>query len=126
MYSVCICFFFFFKQKTAYEMRISDWSSDVCSSDLLQHLRHHAAGAHQAPDMLDRLDAAELHEAGAGDGVDRLTCRLGNQVQLVAGHLPASARRVVFAWPVPAARTPGTTTAVFPSVKHSLTTTSRP
>src|SRR3546814_8048811 len=30
-----ICFlFFFFKQKTAYEMRISDWSSDVCSSDL--------------------------------------------------------------------------------------------
>src|SRR3546814_7972264 len=29
-------FFFFFKQKTAYEMRISDWSSDVCSSDLIQ------------------------------------------------------------------------------------------
>src|SRR3546814_12110296 len=28
------CFFFFVKQKTAYEMRISDWSSDVCSSDL--------------------------------------------------------------------------------------------
>src|SRR3546814_912453 len=31
----CSCLFFFFKQKTAYEMRISDWSSDVCSSDLL-------------------------------------------------------------------------------------------
>src|SRR3546814_16413477 len=30
----CCVFFFFFKQKTAYEMRISDWSSDVCSSDL--------------------------------------------------------------------------------------------
>src|SRR3546814_7917444 len=30
----CVFFFFFFKQKTAYEMRISDWSSDVCSSDL--------------------------------------------------------------------------------------------
>src|SRR3546814_19087203 len=29
-----MCFFCFFKQKTAYEMRISDWSSDVCSSDL--------------------------------------------------------------------------------------------
>src|SRR3546814_1631880 len=28
-------FFFFFKQKTAYEMRISDWSSDVCTSDLV-------------------------------------------------------------------------------------------
>src|SRR3546814_4613701 len=35
---VCV---FFFKQKTAYEMRISDWSSDVCSSDL----DHHAVGA---------------------------------------------------------------------------------
>src|SRR3546814_2947428 len=30
--------FFFFKQKTAYEMRISDWSSDVCSSDLAGHV----------------------------------------------------------------------------------------
>src|SRR3546814_5059604 len=33
-YRVYVVFFFFFKQKTAYEMRISDWSSDVCSSDL--------------------------------------------------------------------------------------------
>src|SRR3546814_4329286 len=32
--SLFILVFFFFKQKTAYEMRISDWSSDVCSSDL--------------------------------------------------------------------------------------------
>src|SRR3546814_1482867 len=38
MSSLCMVYgfvFFFFKQKTAYEMRISDWSSDVCSSDLL-------------------------------------------------------------------------------------------
>src|SRR3546814_6336053 len=36
----CWCsFFFFFKQKTAYEVRISDWSSDVCSSDLVRSLR---------------------------------------------------------------------------------------
>src|SRR3546814_280275 len=35
---VClILIFIFFKQKTAYEMRISDWSSDVCSSDLANH-----------------------------------------------------------------------------------------
>src|SRR3546814_5549739 len=34
-----LLFFFFFKQKTAYEMRISDWSSDVCSSDLTDHGR---------------------------------------------------------------------------------------
>src|SRR3546814_1917873 len=33
-YTRCCFDFFFFKQKTAYEMRISDWSSDVCSSDL--------------------------------------------------------------------------------------------
>src|SRR3546814_4983722 len=33
---MCVVCFFFFKQKTAYEMRISDWSSDVCSSDLLR------------------------------------------------------------------------------------------
>src|SRR3546814_5965488 len=37
--SLCsFLFFFFFKQKTAYEMRISDWSSDVCSSDLFAEL----------------------------------------------------------------------------------------
>src|SRR3546814_7546576 len=42
MVCVLLCFgfdvFFFFKQKTAYEVRISDWSSDVCSSDLINHL----------------------------------------------------------------------------------------
>src|SRR3546814_6769967 len=44
--------FFFFKQKTAYEMRISDWSSDVCSSDLHEaELRLRAAEAN-----LERLD----------------------------------------------------------------------
>src|SRR3546814_4159075 len=37
MYVCLYIFFFFFKQKTAYEMRISDWSSDVCSSDLSGH-----------------------------------------------------------------------------------------
>src|SRR3546814_4783331 len=35
-----MCCFFFFKQKTAYEVRISDWSSDVCSSDLLPRRTH--------------------------------------------------------------------------------------
>src|SRR3546814_15994121 len=45
----CLCtvlfFVFFFKQKTAYEMRISDWSSDVCSSDLLRPQTGRAPGA---------------------------------------------------------------------------------
>src|SRR3546814_9505381 len=38
---ICVCVF---KQKTAYEMRISDWSSDVCSSDLLHRLAARARG----------------------------------------------------------------------------------
>src|SRR3546814_1983840 len=37
LYCVVLFLVFFFKQKTAYEMRISDWSSDVCSSDLTNH-----------------------------------------------------------------------------------------
>src|SRR3546814_11609329 len=36
-YALTVCLFFFFKQKTAYEMRISDWSSDVCASDLMRN-----------------------------------------------------------------------------------------
>src|SRR3546814_7499986 len=56
-------YFFFFKQKTAYEMRISDWSSDVCSSDLaqghFQHAQHDAvvAGAERLGGF-DQVDAA--------------------------------------------------------------------
>src|SRR3546814_12083846 len=46
MYFVC---FFFFKQKTAYEMRISDWSSDVCSSDLGHTLTATAGAAPGTP-----------------------------------------------------------------------------
>src|SRR3546814_6762050 len=44
---------FFFKQKTAYEMRISDWSSDVCSSDLLEvaHGQQVARPVHITVDM---------------------------------------------------------------------------
>src|SRR3546814_3723470 len=47
----CCCFVFFFKQKTAYEMRISDWSSDVCSSDLPAGWTPpwHARGARNSP-----------------------------------------------------------------------------
>src|SRR3546814_2608009 len=44
----CVFVVFFFKQKTAYEMRISDWSSDVCSSDLGLHLPLEAGEQDQA------------------------------------------------------------------------------
>src|SRR3546814_7916424 len=49
-----LLFIFFFKQKTAYEMRISDWSSDVCSSDLI------IAAAKAGPDaiLLPKVESA--------------------------------------------------------------------
>src|SRR3546814_10040019 len=64
MLLIFIClYFFFFKQKTAYEMRISDWSSDVCSSDLdlaLTFLRGVIFGIFRKVAMrarfLDRID----------------------------------------------------------------------
>src|SRR3546814_2007039 len=49
------CCFFFFKQKTAYEMRISDWSSDVCSSDLQGRSLH-----------LQRLGDGDIPTLGMG------------------------------------------------------------
>src|SRR3546814_8226162 len=57
--SFCVLFFFFFKQKTAYEMRISDWSSDVCSSDL------QACGPLPdvaADDIENQIDSADIFE----------------------------------------------------------------
>src|SRR3546814_4994707 len=56
------CCFFFFKQKTAYEMRISDWSSDVCSSDLAE-LRGRAGGGTGGRRAADRAGAASAHRA---------------------------------------------------------------
>src|SRR3546814_2961479 len=57
------CFFFFFKQKTAYEMRISDWSSDVCSSDL-------------SSSMIARNRAAD----GRGDALRCAVVKVASQV----------------------------------------------
>src|SRR3546814_840028 len=65
--------FFFFKQKTAYEMRISDWSSDVCSSDLEALARQpkvEGAGAGQlylAQETNDLFGQAEKLSEEAGD-----------------------------------------------------------
>src|SRR3546814_5023310 len=63
-----LLFFFFFKQKTAYEMRISDWSSDVCSSDL------------------QRFDDAGGKRARRFDG-DALGDRVARGRQVAAAHL---------------------------------------
>src|SRR3546814_6629503 len=59
-FSLVFGVFFFFKQKTAYEMRISDWSSDVCSSDL------HFASHHVHP----FLDAEHGRLGGIGRDAD--------------------------------------------------------
>src|SRR3546814_5630136 len=60
MYSVSFYkYFFFFKQKTAYEMRISDWSSDVCSSDLSPVTRR----------QLERQPSDRLEGIAGGSGV---------------------------------------------------------
>src|SRR3546814_6282239 len=77
---------FFFKQKTAYEMRISDWSSDVCSSDLLRRVEQRAgqAGPRPAPDGPPRpVRAAHLQR------------RAGGQGQARAGPLPSCDRKSV-------------------------------
>src|SRR3546814_9577665 len=71
---------FFFKQKTAYEMRISDWSSDVCSSDL-QVLGRTAVGS---------LGGAAAERAGLPEWAQDVA-QLGTEVGL--GFLPKSAVR---------------------------------
>src|SRR3546814_3918986 len=60
-----VCFlFFFFKQKTAYELRISDWSSDVCSSDLLDPFHREAVAGIGAVIRLDDAAAFVDQEIG--------------------------------------------------------------
>src|SRR3546814_3077349 len=51
-----LCLFFFFKQKTAYEWRISDWSSDVCSSDLINDRKL----PDKAIDVIDEVGAMQM------------------------------------------------------------------
>src|SRR3546814_18373785 len=79
---MCRCYFFFFKQKTAYEMRISDLSSDVCSSDLHLQYRLHPFtddglcilgeidGAHQAQRNCDGHGDDRADEDGAPEERD--------------------------------------------------------
>src|SRR3546814_16169093 len=84
---VCKCFFFgmffFFKQKTAYEMRISDWSSDVCSSDL--HGDDHREGGRERREAdrgEERATPAVVGE-DLGIPVERQTFRRKQQALLL-------------------------------------------
>src|SRR3546814_6094404 len=75
---------FFFKQKTAYEMRISDWSSDVCSSDLI----YNEVGRTEVIEDIFGDDAAErMHncKSGARDGFKcKLAVHNGNVFEIRA------------------------------------------
>src|SRR3546814_5787931 len=72
---------FFFKQKTAYEMRISDWSSDVCSSDLRTMKMHqgHRGANHPVQRVGDGPDAGvvEITSMNHGFAVDASTLPAG-------------------------------------------------
>src|SRR3546814_3998691 len=73
LYTFCSFCFFLFKQKTAYEMRISDWSSDVCSTDLLADT---LAAQWKKWDQVDRvqLDSAWVRRLEAIQ-IGRASCR---------------------------------------------------
>src|SRR3546814_7648033 len=68
---------FFFKQKTAYERRISDWSSDVCSSDLCPY---HFAFANSKSQDVAAMTAGtkKLVELGTIDDVEKVATRIYN------------------------------------------------
>src|SRR3546814_15875317 len=83
---------FFFKQKTAYEMRISDWSSDVCSSDLYAHGPVLETPADRFAAHLVSLmrggPALETEDDGDGYGLgSRLASREVDILTLVSGGL---------------------------------------
>src|SRR3546814_2011900 len=68
---------FFFKQKTAYEMRISDWSSDVCSSDLRGESEHRMKAARCREQAAQRGKHDKRHHARLGqrEQIGRASCR---------------------------------------------------
>src|SRR3546814_2900252 len=66
---MCISLFFF-KQNTSYEMRISDWSSDVCSSDLFEFMAHLLA-EHQKDALADQLQVALIEPDIAHAGLEK-------------------------------------------------------
>src|SRR3546814_18523246 len=74
--------FFFFKQKTAYEMRIRDWSSDVCSSDLAAHkLAILASLAFGTRPAFDQVAITGIREVIAADIAEAAS--LGYRIRLV-------------------------------------------
>src|SRR3546814_3886504 len=73
---VVLCLVFFFKQKTAYEMRISDWSSDVCSSDL-DRAAAVAGRTRLAQDVPERFAGALARHLDQAERRERMDLRAG-------------------------------------------------
>src|SRR3546814_1316506 len=71
--------FFFFKQKTAYEMRISDWSSDVCSSDLSERHRRCGRAGSRRPRHATVAVLGGLHQDMAVGAPDPAAAKPGTQ-----------------------------------------------
>src|SRR3546814_1100690 len=69
---MCFVCVFFFKQKTAYEMRISDWSSDVCSSDLGLFVTAKPPLAESGSGWPTRVVSYNLHQGFAASGAQDL------------------------------------------------------
>src|SRR3546814_19391747 len=93
--SVVMLCFFFFKQKTAYEMRISDWSSDVCSSDLSQPVDATEQPAHVRGHVVERRRLEVEHVAvELGRAPHRLARVVDDVVEPVAGEGQVLAERL--------------------------------
>src|SRR3546814_3981835 len=85
--SILFVFFFFFKQKTAYEMRISDWSSDVCSSDLLRRLERLLGQRAQARQQQDGHERRVDPDVDQHHGEERRRRRRG-PAEIGEAHQP--------------------------------------
>src|SRR3546814_20642872 len=81
-----LCFLYFFKQKTAYEMRISDWSSDVCSSDLGQLVQAHALA--RGGQVFVGDEGAQLAEGGQRLSFDHLAIGRGQPLLVGVAEFP--------------------------------------
>src|SRR3546814_7427689 len=82
-----MCFLFFFKQKTAYEMRISDWSSDVCSSDLIEQRTFDTQA--EELEYLARLISQQIEGGKTPDQIAVLT-RTNKEATTIALSLAAA------------------------------------
>src|SRR3546814_784529 len=101
-----VCFYvFFFKQKTAYEMRISDWSSDVCSSDLIGHVspaalsqtvkmksKRGAPGCENSSQLFERRPAVSNPSSSRRESACGWTSPLGKLPALKARKHPSPSR----------------------------------